>query len=606
MAQVGKTGTVRTKVGNPDRTVDECAIRMALSVVAHSIPRLRSQPGGCQTGLGTFHKIGLGQATRLTLVFRIEPTERRARRRFVMAARENTALQAWLIVTVMFAVGMAVMASVFYYRDSTRQAAFDNLKNERDKLESDSRSKNTEVQALIQMIQGPAERLPDTASALESTSDVKKMVEDFNVHMATYAANLDEGDQTYSKIGSHLIGELQNRNQQFKESTEEQNKTLAAQQANEQATKAQLAEAVKQQGVVSDELLAQKTQFAEYKRQQEQAGQALQARVQSAEAEKVTAETQVAEQKADSESTINRMQNAAELLRNRVRDLRGESIFRIPDGRVTWVNQRSKMVWINVGIADGLRRQMTFSVYKFDVNGIDATRKKAEIEVTRVLDEHLAEARITSDEGRLRVPQKFEKELFQKAKAEGLSIDASFNPIIPGDVIFSPVWRPGRRMGFALAGVMDVNGNDRRESHERDLVRRLITMNGGAILAEVDIKGAINGTMTPATTYLVKGAVPTDQAEFAGYNELFQQANEIGVQAINLDEFLSLMGYRGEMRTVRLDKASRGEDFQPKLKTGLRPQSTGQTSGIFRKRRPASAGSGGSNLPKRRKNGAFD
>ena len=524
-----------------------------------------------------------------------------------MASRENTALQAWLIVTAMFAVGMAVLATVFYIQNDHAQDALAATKQENTKWEQDFRNKSTEVQVLTAMIQGPPDALETAKSALANDSaEVKNMVAAFDAHMATYASSLDEGDRYYAKIGDHLIGELQNRNQQFKESTEEQNKLLATQQANEQATKSQLDEAIKQQETVSGELLAQKTAFEEYKRQQEQAEQALQARVQSAEADKVTAETQVAEQKTTSASTINKMRNAAELLRNRVRDLQGEAIFRIPDGRVTWVNQGSRMVWINVGLADGLRRQMTFSVYKYDVNGIDATRKKAEIEVTKVLDEHLAEARITSDEGRLRVPQKFEKDLFQKARAEGLSVDSSFNPIIPGDVIFSPVWRPGRRMGFALAGVMDVNGNDRREPEERDLVRKLITMNGGVILAEVDKQGAINGTMTPATTYLVKGSVPTEQAEFAGYNDLFAQANEIGVQAINLDEFLSLMGYRGEMRTVRLDKASRGEDFQPKLKTGLRPQSTGQTSGIFRNRRPASAGSGGSNLPKRRRNGAFD
>ena len=495
-----------------------------------------------------------------------------------MASRENMGLQIWLMITVMFAVLMAVVASVFYYTNSSNEQRVAAADTKAAADVTTISNLNYEIQALKKMIEGPPEGLDEIP--LSPGSETKKLVDAFKVDMATYASNLDAGDRTYSKIGTHLIAELQNRNEQYKQSTEEQNKNLAARQANEEATKSQLAEAVQQQQMVSDELLKQKTEFEEYKRNQATAEQALQARVQQAEADKTTAESQVAEQKTSSDATISKMRNAAELLRNRVRDLRGEAIFRIPDGRVTWINQGSKMVWINVGVADGLRRQMTFSVYRYDVNGIDATRKKGDIEVTKVVDEHLAEARISED--------------------------LTEDPIVPGDVIFSPVWRPGRRMGFALAGIMDVDGNDRRDEGERDLVHKLITMNGGVILAEVDDKGAINGTMTPATTYLVKGSVPTEQNEFAGYNELFNQANEIGIQAINLDEFLSLMGYQGEMRTVRLDKAARGEDFQPKLKTGLRPQSTGQTSGIFRDRKPSAAGSGGSNLPKRRRNGAFD
>ena len=38
-----------------------------------------------------------------------------------MASRENMGLQIWLMITVMFAVLMAVVASVFYYTNSTDQ-----------------------------------------------------------------------------------------------------------------------------------------------------------------------------------------------------------------------------------------------------------------------------------------------------------------------------------------------------------------------------------------------------------------------------------------------------------------------------------------------------
>ena len=113
------------------------------------------------------------------------------------------------------------------------------------------------------------------------------------------------------------------------------------------------------------------------------------------------------------------------------------------------------MVWIDVGRADGLLRQTTFSVYDHDENGVSTATPKARIEVI-ALGDRLSEARILED--------------------------TPANPIISGDVIHTPAWSPGQRVHFALAMKMDIN-KDRIDDYE--MIKNIIQMNGGVIDAEL-------------------------------------------------------------------------------------------------------------------------
>ena len=53
------------------------------------------------------------------------------------------------------------------------------------------------------------------------------------------------------------------------------------------------------------------------------------------------------------------------------------------NGAVSWVNQRDRTVWINLGRADALSRQVTFGVYSAGSN--EVKQSKAGIEVTQIL-----------------------------------------------------------------------------------------------------------------------------------------------------------------------------------------------------------------------------
>ena len=96
-------------------------------------------------------------------------------------------------------------------------------------------------------------------------------------------------------------------------------------------------------------------------------------------------------------------------------------VAQIAEGRILHVDNRSKAVWINLGNADGLKPRVRFSVCANEVHGIVRRTEeiKGKIEVTRILDSHLAEARIVKED--------------------------QVYPIVANDVIFSPESIPEKK-----------------------------------------------------------------------------------------------------------------------------------------------------------------
>jgi hypothetical protein len=233
------------------------------------------------------------------------------------------------------------------------------------------------------------------------------------------------------------------------------------------------------------------------------------------------------------------------------------------DGRVTWVNQRYGKVWIDLGSSDGLRPQVTFSIAAEGNADAEAAEKKGSIEVIRVLDAHMAEAQITSDDPK--------------------------NPILTGDRIYSQVWDRGRTVGFAIAGEVDLD-KDGKDDLQR--LKDIITANSGRVDAAPDAAGALEGDLKIDTRYLVLGKYPDgtqnrDQALVASWTTLSDDAKRLGIETIPLEEFIKLMGWRIDNRSVALDSTSRSEDFPPQPLGEVLPRKTVQPSGVFKKRLPA-------------------
>jgi len=243
--------------------------------------------------------------------------------------------------------------------------------------------------------------------------------------------------------------------------------------------------------------------------------------------------------------------------------------FEVPDGKVVRVNHRTKRVWINLGRADDLPNQISFAVYPADVTAPNEETVKGSIEVVDVSGDATAEARILAD--------------------------SAVDPIMPGDKIHTPVWTPGQKRRFALAGAFDIN-NDGRD--DLQTVKNLITMNGGTIDAVAGPDGGITGQITLNTRFLVLGDPPNAKDKpgiLESYSEMQSQADRLRVETIPVSQLLDMMGYRPRATVARFGEGAgtTGTRFRERNRLSeAPPRDSGQSvSGIYqREERPRTRG----------------
>ena len=270
--------------------------------------------------------------------------------------------------------------------------------------------------------------------------------------------------------------------------------------------------------------------------------------------------------KKDSESQIGRLEGINDFLTDAVRK-RERITYDRPDGLIRWVDNDSGLVWINIGRDDKLTTRTQFSIYKQTHRGVgrpsapantaddeeasDAADErfspgfediKGSIEVTRVIGAHLAEARI-------------------------LKYDI-YDPIQPDDLIYTPLWAPGRPAAFAFVGLIDFDNDG---ASNRDEMHEMISGIGGQIIHEVLDDGRRvyysefpskshdftedDSTINLKMKYLVIGGIPdlsqaaTDLEkqqfrEIIGHHKkMVAEARETAVRRINLSDFLAHIGY---------------------------------------------------------------
>ena len=157
------------------------------------------------------------------------------------------------------------------------------------------------------------------------------------------------------------------------------------------------------------------------------------------------------------------------------------------------------------------------SVFEGPADNLAGKRPKGKIEVIRIVDEHSAETRIVEDR---------------------LS-----DVILPGDVVYTPVWKPGQRRRFALVGKLDIDGDGKSDIEK---IRGLIRLGGGTIDAVVDERGEQTGEISIDTRFLVMGTLPSGaEAEDASttFSKILKQADELGIDRMSLEKFLEQVGY---------------------------------------------------------------
>jgi hypothetical protein len=440
-----------------------------------------------------------------------------------MPARQDQTLQIALIVFIFLFLVCAVVAYLGWrgYSDEfQRSAGLQTQLQEKNALNEAQRATIEERQQ--QMGFGPNEN-PD---------DLKK---GFENDMTTYGSGIDEASRSYRKVLEAVAAEGINsakREAKLKLDVKTLNDTLAAIEATKNK---QIDEFKAASEKAKEDAANQKNQFDKDRVALEASQKQLQKSLDDQTA-KYTKDIEDRDKNIkDLTARVEKYAHANKVLIEERKSEPGS--FEVADGRISSVNQNG-IVWVNLGSADSLRRQVTFSVFDADLHDAAKAVKKGSIEITQIMGEHMAEARITDDDPK--------------------------NPIITGDQIYSQIWHRGRKLRFALTGFIDLDGDGQSDM---ELARKLIALNDGVVDAYVNDAGKMEGTITANTRYLVLGDLPDSptQGELQKtWHAMTGEASSMGVKTITIDDFMTQMGYKPQEKTLHLGRGAAAREFPPR------------------------------------------
>ncbi len=237
-------------------------------------------------------------------------------------------------------------------------------------------------------------------------------------------------------------------------------------------------------------------------------------------------------QRSRLEETVAKTTDENRKLKEKINEYERE-VFELADGKIVGVATNLGRVFLNIGSADSLRTNMTFSVYDRTATNFERDRPKATIEVVRITGPHQSEARVVHENPR--------------------------DPITVDDQVLNPVWEPNYRRPIALAGVFDLDFDG---INDVDVLRARIEQNGGRVVAYHDDQGNIVGEIDSKTRWLVRGDNPSVGGSFdprisKAISELTKQANENFVEQIDTRQLLNWMGTHGK---ADVEHFGRGEN----------------------------------------------
>jgi hypothetical protein len=202
------------------------------------------------------------------------------------------------------------------------------------------------------------------------------------------------------------------------------------------------------------------------------------------------------------------------------------------DWKIVRMDRRGTTPYINLGSADGVTPQLTFSVHSTDASGKLSTTPKGTVEVIQVAGPHLSRVQVTSVK------------------------DPRNDPLVTGDRLFNATWDPARRRHVAIAGIVKLSGEGKEDDTAAFI--RLLERQGVVVDAYVDRKTlSVKGKgITADTDYLILGEGSealgegrTRDKEAAerlnkAITSMRQKASAEAVPLIGLQKYLDLIGYR--------------------------------------------------------------
>lgn len=442
-----------------------------------------------------------------------------------------TAVHFALIFFVMVSVILGVVSYMFYSENDKNVADHNARKKELETLESLTKTYQRQIQDMKTVLGYPNYEVGSLDDPPDAGTVLVTIKNDMQRYNATGAGAAD------------VIGNLQDLAEQRGRQTraeQDQAATIARQESDYEAARVRHTDSIKSFQQSAEQA---KTELEDAKIAHSEALAAKDTEIASVRSELNKSRQEYAREKEDHkrdvderDEEIRKLVDAVTRMNEQLADARRQS-FEVEDGVVQVVDHNTQMVWINLGDADGLSTRSTFSVYTKDHQGVgrDPEDIKGSIEVVRILGPHLAQARILRND--------------------------TDRPITKGDPIYSPLWSPGRAETFALAGLVDIDGDG---TSDRAALNDLVTAVGARFTTEINEDGErVGPEITVQTKFLVIGQMPdianiTDQALRAKASQIVQHANDMekearlaGVRRIRLNDFLDYIGYKPSRRLWR-------------------------------------------------------
>ena len=464
-----------------------------------------------------------------------------------MAARDDSVVRGSLIACIIFLV-LSLALNFFLWRTADIAAdEAETAKRSAADANGELRTFKTQADMMRSMLGfgGLTEAEFKQMSESVSGDPVMSQIESqFVKDMSFFGDNVPDEDKNYHKLPEYLVTSLRSRNEQYSNAREEQERIKREADAAV-AKQKEIADTAKQGQVDAEkELDKATTLFAEdRKRMNQEKGEARDMQTKIA-LEFQSFQKQAGERERGHVRRGEQLAGTIETQRLELQRLRADR-FETSQGKIGYVYSGGNVVTINLGKADSLREGVTFGVIDGTAIRQHEADVKATIQVTKVHGAHSAQARVVARPD-IRTP------------------------IIPGDVVYSPFWAPGRKVRIALAGAIDTDGDGRADNDE---IKGMIAAAGAEVVAEVAPDGTETGKLDASVRFLVVGEDPeiTDRtdldvadaraATIAQLGNIKARATELGLTIIpawKLENYLRIMD---DSITTPLGSAARGEDF---------------------------------------------
>lgn len=275
-----------------------------------------------------------------------------------MAKSEHQGLQIALILFVMITVVLAITTFVYYKQSEESAKVADDAKKKMEAATTranDFQARVDYVLHILGQVPRPEAEVEVLKQAFAADPQMSNVVSEFDKFISTVGSGLPKDKQNYVGATPAVLAALRGSNNSL------------IQQTSEATQKSKDLETVRSDEAKRTEVAVKGQQDADRRAEQEKTKYEADRKTleDSQKAQLATFTNEIAKQQKEVATAKDTAANLAKDVSKRestikdqadtIKKMRDEP-FEVPDGQITWVNQSAKTVWVNLGLADGLRR----------------------------------------------------------------------------------------------------------------------------------------------------------------------------------------------------------------------------------------------------------